>query len=169
LRHRPEEIGLKLDDGGWVPIVELLTALDEHGRKLARTELDEIVASSDKQRFAISADGTAIRANQGHSVHVELGLSPIAPPAVLFHGTVERFLPAIRREGLVKGERHHVHLSDSRALALLVGRRRGDPLVLEVDARRMSEAGFEFFCTENRVWLTDRVPPEYLTFGATTG
>jgi putative RNA 2'-phosphotransferase len=168
LRHRPEEIGLKLDDAGWVPITELLAALSKHGKSLDRATLEEVVASSDKQRFAISPDGLAIRANQGHSVEVELGLLPVPPPDVLFHGTVARCLPSIRTQGLVKGERHHVHLSSSREVASLVGQRRGTPLILQVDARRMSQAGLEFFCTENRVWLTDCVPPEYLVFDATT-
>jgi len=169
LRHQPEAVGLTLGDGGWVAIDDLLAALVKHGRPLDRAALEAIVAASDKQRFAVSSDGTAIRANQGHSVRVELGLSPVAPPAVLFHGTVERFLPSIRVQGLVKGQRHHVHLSAARELALVVGARRGSAIALEVDAQRMAKEGFDFYCTDNGVWLTDHVPPGFLSFAATTG
>ena len=169
LRHQPEAIGLTLGDGGWVAIADLLAALVKHGTPLDRAALEAIVAASDKQRFALSSDGSAIRANQGHSVRVDLGLSPVAPPAVLFHGTVERFLPSIRVQGLVKGQRHHVHLSAARELALVVGARRGSAIALEVDAQRMAKEGFDFYCTDNGVWLTDHVPPGFLSFGATTG
>lgn len=168
LRHQPEAIGLELGDGGWVPISELLRAVNDHGKPLDRATLEDLVATSDKQRFAISSDGASIRANQGHSVRVELGLVALAPPPALFHGTVERFLPAIMSEGLVKRQRHHVHLSATRELARVVGQRRGRPVVIEVDAGRMAAAGFEFFCSENGVWLTDHVPPTFLAIGATT-
>lgn len=166
LRHRPEAVGLTLDESGWVSVDELLRALAVHGKSLTRAELEQIVATSDKRRFALSADESMIRANQGHSVQVDLALPPTLPPDVLFHGTVARYLPAIWAHGLLKGQRHHVHLSASRALALVVGKRRGEPCVLEVDARGMAASGFVFYRTENDVWLTDHVPARFLSDGS---
>lgn len=131
---------------------------------MTREELLDIVTHSDKQRFAISTDGLRIRANQGHSVEVDLALMPIEPPAVLFHGTVARFLDAIEREGLRAGERTHVHLSADVETAKKVGARRGAPVILEVDAAAMHRAGLEFFRSANGVWLTAAVPPQYLRF-----
>jgi putative RNA 2'-phosphotransferase len=163
LRHAPEEIGLVLGRGGWVGVDELLDALGRHGLSLTRGELDEIVSSSDKQRFAFDETGTLIRANQGHSVSVDLELPGSKPPDVLFHGTVATALPAIRREGLRPMERHQVHLSASEETATRVGSRRGRPVVLHVDAARMSADGHRFLVSANGVWLVDTVPPEYLT------
>lgn len=162
LRHDPASIGLSLDREGWANVELLLEALARSGHPVDRAELEALVRDSDKQRFAFSPDGALIRANQGHSVDVELGYTPLAPPAVLYHGTVARFLPSIREHGLRKGERHHVHLSATRELAEAVGARRGRPVVLEVDAARMEEQGHEFFRSENGVWLTSHVPPEFL-------
>lgn len=121
-----------------------------------------MVLQNDKRRFAFSDDGRRIRANQGHSVAVELGHEPCAPPKMLYHGTVERFLASIRSEGLRRGARHHVHLSASREAALRVGQRRGRPVVLGVRAEEMAAAGFAFFRTPNDVWLVDHVPPQFL-------
>jgi len=167
LRHHPEAIGLELAADGSVEIDALLAALARHDKTLDRATLEELVASSDKQRFAISADGTKIRANQGHSIQVELGLTPLAPPAALFHGTVARFLSSIRANGLLKGERHHVHLSESREVAVAVGSRRGKAIVLVVDAAGMAASGFEFFRSDNGVWLTEQVPPNFIDFAHT--
>jgi len=166
LRHQPEAVGLALDSCGWVSVDELLRAFAEHGKALTRADLENIVATSDKRRFALSPDGSMIRANQGHSVAVDLALPPALPPDVLFHGTVARYLPAIRVQGLLKGQRHHVHLSASRELAVIVGKRRGEPHVLEVDARGMTACGFVFYRSENDVWLTDHVPARFLSDGA---
>ncbi len=162
LRHAPQSIGVALDREGWVSVERLLDALAQHGELVRRDELETVVRESDKQRFALSADGLLIRANQGHSVDVELGYAPLTPPPLLFHGTVARHLASIREHGLRRGARHHVHLSATRELAELVGRRRGAPIVLEIDAARMAERGHEFFCSENGVWLTSHVPPEFL-------
>ncbi|NIH79311.1 RNA 2'-phosphotransferase [Amycolatopsis viridis] len=162
LRHRPAEIGLALGPGGWVPVADLLTALARHGLSLTRAELDAVVAGNDKRRFAFDETGTLIRASQGHSVAVDLGLPDAAPPDVLFHGTAERFLPAIRREGLRPGSRHDVHLSGNRETALRVGARHGRPVVLTVDAAAMARDGYRFQVSANGVWLTRAVPPEYL-------
>ncbi len=160
LRHRPDEIGLRLDAEGWVEVEVLLAALAAHGRALARDDLEEIVSTSDKQRFAL--EGTRIRANQGHSVAIDLALAPRVPPPLLFHGTVERFLESIRLEGLVKGARTHVHLSADVHTASTVAARRGAPVILEVDTARMR--GFSFFLSDNGVWLVDSVPAAYLRF-----
>lgn len=162
LRHAPEQIGLTLGPGGWVPVDELLDALGRHGLDLSREELAEVVASSDKKRFALDETGTRIRANQGHSVPVDLGLAEAVPPDVLFHGTVAAALPAIRREGLRPMDRHHVHLSATVDTARRVGARRGAPEVLRVDAAGMTAAGHRFFRSDNGVWLVDAVPPAYL-------
>ncbi|MCB9595180.1 MAG: RNA 2'-phosphotransferase [Sandaracinaceae bacterium] len=162
LRHAPREAGIALDASGWASVDAVLSALAARGLSVSAEELAEVVAHSDKQRFALSEDGARVRARQGHSVEVDLGLAPVEPPAELFHGTVERFLAAILREGLVKGERHHVHLSASRAIAEEVGRRRGRPVVLRVAAAAMARAGQPFYRTDNGVWLVEAVPPEHL-------
>jgi putative RNA 2'-phosphotransferase len=162
LRHEPEALGLSLEEGGWVPIDALLAGCARAGFRLTRKDLAEIVATSDKQRFAIDETGESIRANQGHSVEVDLRFDPTTPPAVLFHGTPERFVPAILRDGLRKMSRHHVHLSADALTATRVGARRGRPVVFAVDAAAMSAAGHVFFVSANGVWLTDHVPPEFL-------
>ena len=162
LRHRPEAIGLRLDAQGWVAVDELLAALAAHGRSMTRAELEALVRDSDKQRFALRGD--RIRASQGHSIAVDLGLAPQAPPVVLYHGTIARALPSIRREGLIKGSRTHVHLSADRETALKVGARRGAPVLLRISAAAMHAAGHAFFLSDNGVWLVDAVPPRFLTF-----
>ncbi|MFB6980697.1 RNA 2'-phosphotransferase [Streptomyces scopuliridis] len=162
LRHQPERIGLTLDANGWVPVDELMTAAAAHGFRLSRAELDHVVAVNDKRRFTI--DGDRIRANQGHTVTVDLELAPAQPPAYLYHGTVARNLDAIRAEGLRPMDRHHVHLSPDRETATRVGARRGRPVVLSVDAGTMHRDGLVFHVSANGVWLTDSVPPRYLRF-----
>jgi len=161
LRHKPGSVGLTLDDAGWVEVDALLKALDERGRGMSRDDLNQVVADNNKKRFEFNEDGTRIRARQGHSVEVELGYQPKAPPAVLYHGTAERFLEAIFREGLQKMSRHHVHLSATTDTARQVGGRHGKPVILEVRAQEMAEAGFQFFETDNHVWLVDSVPTQY--------
>ena len=160
LRHRPELVGVTLDEGGWVDVGELLAALDRFGRPMSRAQLERLVATSDKQRFTLR-DGR-IRAAQGHSVPVDLGLVPVPPPDVLFHGTPERNVDAVLREGLRRGSRHHVHLSPDVGTATRVGARRGRPRVLEVDAAAMARDGHAFLRSDNGVWLVDAVPPSYL-------
>ena len=162
LRHRPESIGIRLDEAGWTSVDELLTRMRRHGRALSRKQLEQIVRTNDKRRFALSEDGTRIRANQGHSVKVELGYESADPPEILYHGTPERFVPSILREGLNKGERHHVHLHADRQVAKTVGKRRGRPVILVIRAKDLNEAGHEFFVTPNQVWLTDHVPPSFI-------
>lgn len=164
LRHEPERIGIVLDEAGWVSVDELLEGCGRAGVAITRDELGGIVRTSDKQRFALSDDGTRIRANQGHSVPVELGLEPLAPPDILYHGTAHKYLEPIRQEGMRKQARHHVHLSQTTEAAAAVGRRHGELVVLEVRAGDMHRAGFAFYQSANGVWLTDHVPPQFLWF-----
>lgn len=161
LRHAPGSVGLELRDGGWVAVDDLLAALARSGRPVSRTELDRVVAANDKQRFAVEVrpGGDRIRAQQGHSVKVDLKLVPTVPPALLFHGTPRRNLSSILAEGLHRGGRHHVHLSADVETARRVGGRRGDAVVLEVDT---AAVGGAFYRSGNGVWLTDAVPPQAL-------
>lgn len=163
LRHEPEALGITLAPGGWVAVDELLAGAMQSGFTIDPEELKQVVAESDKQRFAFDETGTRIRANQGHSTEVDLELPEAVPPNVLYHGTVEKFLAAILAEGLKKMARHHVHLSPDTATAVKVGERRGRPVILLVDAAAMHAAGYAFYASTNGVWLTDHVPPRYLT------
>ncbi|MBT2390183.1 RNA 2'-phosphotransferase [Streptomyces sp. ISL-1] len=162
LRHQPDRLGITLDENGWVAVDELIRAAAAHGFRFTRAELDHVVAVNDKRRFTI--DGTRIRANQGHTVEVDLDLPPAEPPAYLYHGTVALSLDAIRAEGLRPMKRHHVHLSPERETATRVGARRGRPVVLSVHAGAMHRAGHLFHVSANGVWLTGAVPPEFLRF-----
>jgi putative RNA 2'-phosphotransferase len=163
LRHAPEEIGLQLESGGWVAVDALLDACRRNNFAVSRAELEEVVASSDKQRFAFDETGTRIRANQGHSVAVDLELAPATPPATLYHGTGAQNEVAIRQSGLLKMQRHHVHLSGDMDTAVKVGSRHGKPIVFVIDAVRMQQDGFTFFVSANGVWLVESVPPDYLS------
>lgn len=162
LRHQPERIGIVLDEGGWVEVEELLAACAQHAFPLSRAELEQVVAANDKQRYAFDDTRQRIRANQGHSVEVDLALPVAKPPPVLFHGTVEGSLAAIRQQGLRPMARHDVHLSVDEQTARKVGGRRGRPVILTVDAAGMTAAGHEFRVSANGVWLVATVPPEYL-------
>jgi putative RNA 2'-phosphotransferase len=162
LRHDPAALGIALEPGGWIAVDVLLAACAARGVELTRAELDEVVRTSDKQRFAFDATGTRLRASQGHSVPIELSLEPVEPPQVLYHGTHAGALAAIEREGLSRMQRHHVHLSSDVETATRVGARRGPAIVLRVDAQAMRRDGFVFFRSDNGVWLVERVPPAYL-------
>lgn len=162
LRHKPGSIGLRLDRNGWTSIDDLIAKSNEHGTVLSRDDLLAVVDTSDKKRFFLSEDGRRIRAAQGHSVSVDLALTPKQPPDSLYHGTAARFVDRIMAEGLRPGERQHVHLSSDEDTARHVGRRHGRPVVLRVDALGMGARGHRFYLAENGVWLTDHVPPEFL-------
>jgi putative RNA 2'-phosphotransferase len=162
LRHAPARLGLTPDEAGWVDVDTLLAAMAADGMRVTREELDGVVTDNDKRRFAFDAAGTRIRANQGHSVPVDLGYTEAVPPPVLYHGTVARFLDAIQREGLRPMARHDVHLSADAATAARVGARRGEPVILSVDAAAMAADGHAFRVSDNGVWLAARVPPVYL-------
>ncbi len=163
LRHTPEALGLTLAEGGWVKVDDLLDAAAKHQFVITRAELDEVVASSDKQRFAFDPSGTQIRANQGHSTPVDLQLEPLVPPESLYHGTGQKSVAAIQREGVQKRDRHDVHLSLDTETAYTVGARHGVPVIFRIDAASMHRDGYLFYCSANGVWLTDHVPPDYLT------
>jgi putative RNA 2'-phosphotransferase len=163
LRHSPHELGLTLQSGGWVPMDDLLSAAEHHGFPITYDELIECVETNDKKRYSFDDTGDLIRANQGHSVEVDLQLEEREPPEVLYHGTIERFLPSILVEGLLKGRRHHVHLSKDVETATKVGARRGKPVVLKIEAGKLHQEGRSFYRSTNSVWLTDAVPPDFLT------
>ncbi len=163
LRHDPTALGLTLGTQGWASVDDVIAGLLRTGIDVGRDELEELVATSDKQRFAISADGAQIRANQGHSIAIDLGLPPAMPPETLLHGTVARFARAIERDGLLRGARTHVHLSEDEATARIVASRRsGAKTFVEVRARAMHDEGFVFLRADNGVWLTEHVPPRFL-------
>jgi putative RNA 2'-phosphotransferase len=163
LRHDPAALGVTLDAAGWTSIDELVRGLAARGVTTSRDEVEAIVETSDKQRFAISADGERIRANQGHSVAVDLGLPPREPPETLYHGTALRFLPSIREHGLVRGARTHVHLSaDTKTAEIVAARRAGERVVLRVRAGEMHRAGHVFWVSDNGVWLVKAVPASFL-------
>jgi putative RNA 2'-phosphotransferase len=163
LRHQPEVIGLILDDSGWADIDALIRLSQAH-KPLTRALIEQVVEENNKQRFTIGEDGRRIRANQGHSIGVDLGPVPATPPTLLYHGTATRFVEAIRREGLAKRSRQHVHLSADMNTATTVGARHGKPCVLIVRAGEMAAAGHAFFRSENGVWLTDAVPVVFIDF-----
>jgi len=162
LRHAPDALGLSLQPGGWVSVDDLLAASELAGFAITYDELIECVETNDKKRFSFDDTGDLIRANQGHSVDVDLQLEQKEPPKVLYHGTVERFLASIMAEGLKKGKRHHVHLSKDVETARKVGARRGKPVILRVNSGQMHGEGFKFFLSVNGVWLTDSVPVDFL-------
>lgn len=162
LRHQPERLGLSLEKGGWVGVEALLSACAQNNFPIRPEELRQVVETSDKQRFAFDESGTKIRANQGHSTEVDLELTPQIPPERLYHGTGHRSVEAILASGLLKMARHHVHLSAELETAKKVGGRHGRPVVFEIDCAAMLAAGFSFYCSQNGVWLVERVPPEFL-------
>jgi putative RNA 2'-phosphotransferase len=164
LRHEPERVGLKLGEAGWVNVEELLLGMKKHGLALSLDQLKHIVATSDKKRYAFSEDGLSIRANQGHSVEVDLQYPPQTPPEILYHGTATRFLEGIRKDGLQKMERHDVHLSAETRVTVQVGGRHGKPALLTIHAGKMHRAGFSFRCSTNGVWLVDHVPSQFIEF-----
>jgi putative RNA 2'-phosphotransferase len=164
LRHKPQRLNLRLDKNGWMEVDMLLQAINRSGLSVDMELLDKVVAENDKQRFAFNEDKSKIRANQGHSVDVDVELKPAAPPKYLYHGTVAKFLDAIRETGLKKMSRQHVHLSATPETATKVGSRRGKPFILTIDAEQMAKDGYVFYLSTNGVWLTDEVPVRYIAF-----
>ena len=164
LRHRPEAAGITLDAHGWADVTALLRGMHAAGFPADMALLEEIVRTDEKQRYAFNDPHTKIRANQGHSVSVDLELIPAAPPEFLCHGTADRFLSAIREEGLRPMSRQYVHLSPDAETARKVGSRHGRPVILQIAAQQMQRDGFLFYRAENGVWLTDAVPADYIIF-----
>lgn len=162
LRHHPEKIGIELDEHGWANVDELLAGMGTKQRPMSMEILEEIVRTDAKGRYAFNDDRTLIRANQGHSVPVDVELEKAAPSENLYHGTGEKSVASINKQGLLPCGRLYVHLSPDIPTARTVGARHGRPVVYAIDAARMSSDGFDFFRSANGVWLTKRVPPEYL-------
>lgn len=162
LRHRPEMIGLTLEEGGWASVDELIRKINEKGEALTVELLQTIVDTNDKKRFAFNDDKTMIRANQGHSVEVDLQLPVAIAPDVLYHGTAEPAVKSVLAAGLKKQQRHHVHLSADPTTAVAVGGRHGKPILLLIDAKAMQAAGYVFYVSANGVWLADEVPARFI-------
>jgi len=163
LRHKPEDIGLQLDEHGWAKVDELISKMNTRGIPINFEIINEVVETNDKKRFAFNEDKTLIRASQGHSIEVELNLPEKVPPDTLYHGTATKYLDSILKSGLQKQNRRHVHLSATIETAKAVGSRHGKPVVLVINAKQMLVTGFKFYLSENKVWLTDVVPVEYIT------
>lgn len=161
LRHKPETVGISLDSQGWTNVEELITAINKQ-QPFTQEVLEEIVATDSKQRYTFNEDKTLIRANQGHSVPVDLGLTPVTPPDYLYHGTAEKYISSIEEQGLLPKSRQYVHLSIDLTTAKQVGARHGDPVVISIAAKQMHEDGYQFYLSKNNVWLTERVPAKYL-------
>lgn len=164
LRHKPEEIGILMDSEGWVDVKELLEKCSAKKRYINLQLLQQIVNTNDKQRFTFNHDHTMIRANQGHTVEVDLKLEPVEPLQYLYHGTVAKFIESIKTTGLQKRERMHVHLSKDLDTAIKVGSRRGKPVILKVKAAEMHQDGYAFYLSQNGVWLCEAVPAKYIEF-----
>ena len=161
LRHDPHAAGITLDEHGWADVNELLAGVNRTGRKIDRVTLERIVRENNKQRYSFNGDGTKIRANQGHSLQVDVELKAAQPPKYLYHGTASRFLPAIQAEGIRRMSRQHVHLSGDFETAMAVGKRHGIPVVITIDAGAMARDGVAFYRSENGVWLCGHVEPKY--------
>ncbi len=162
LRHKPEEINLSLDENGWANTAELLEKSAAHDFNFLLDELEAVVTTNDKKRFSFDETKKKIRANQGHSIAVDVGFEEKVPPPVLYHGTAEKNLDSILKDGLEKRARHHVHLSIEIEMARNVGIRYGKPIILQIDASAMAADGIKFYVSENGVWLVDSVPPKFL-------
>jgi putative RNA 2'-phosphotransferase len=163
LRHQPEVIGIYMDENGWVSVEDLIKKCKSKNIHFDREGLNEIVSTNDKQRFAFSSDRSRIRANQGHSINIDLALEPQQPPATLYHGTADKNISSILTHGITKVSRQHVHLSTSIETSMVVGARHGKPSILCVDAASMHNDGYTFYQSENKVWLTDVVPFQYIS------
>ena len=164
LRHKPETINLMLDENGWIDTNSLIQGMNKANFSVDLVILKEIVKSNDKQRFKFNDDFTKIRANQGHSVNVDLKFEQKTPPAILFHGTALRNLDSIKQNGLLKQNRHHVHLSSDTETANKVGMRYGKPIVLKIESGKMNADRIKFYLSENKVWLTENVDVKYINF-----
>jgi len=169
LRHKPETIGISLSKQGWVDTKTLIEKMNEYGKQIDLETLSIIVETNNKKRFGFSEDKSKIRANQGHSLDIDLGYVQKTPPDILYHGTAQKYIDSIFKIGLEKRNRHQVHLSNEIETAYKVGQRHGKPVILKVLAKQMHEDGFKFFESENKVWLTDNVPVKYLTTNENNG
>jgi len=163
LRHEPQKIGITLDENGWADVQELIEKCSKHRVSFTMNELEEIVATNDKKRYSFNENKTMIRANQGHSIDIDLALNPVEPPEFLYHGTADRFYTSIMESGIKKASRQHVHLSKDKETAHKVGSRHGRPVILTILSGQMYRDGVEFFVSDNSVWLTDYVDTKYIS------
>lgn len=163
LRHSPQTIGIELDEQGWANVKELIEKCKKHRYHFSMEDLIEIVETNDKKRYSFNEKRNRIRANQGHSIDINLELSPVEPPEYLYHGTATRFLPSIREKGILKGNRQRVHLSSDKDTAENVGSRHGKPAILTIMSGEMYENGILFYCSDNGVWLTDYIDTKYIS------
>lgn len=163
LRHKPDEIGLQLDENGWANVNELVLKINEHGIKVDASTIDTIVETNDKKRFAFNEDKTMIRASQGHSVEIDLDLPASVPPEFLYHGTAETNIESILKDGIHSMKRQHVHLSTDKGTATNVGSRHGKPQILTIHSGQMHMDGIAFYLSANGVWLTDHIDAKYIS------
>lgn len=161
LRHKPEAAGITLDKNGWANVKDLIKGINKT-HKLDMETLEEIVATDDKQRYSFNEDKTLIRANQGHSIDVDVELEEVVPPEYLWHGTAVKYVESIIKTGLIPKSRLYVHMSESYMTAMETGARHGNPMVFCVKAEDMYKDGYKFYRSANGVWLTKFVPVEYL-------
>ena len=163
LRHKPETIGVQLDEHGWANVDELISSISSTGKKIDMEILEEIVRTDNKQRYSFNEDKTLIRANQGHSIPVDVELKEQQPPQVLYHGTASKFLDSIMQDGLKPMSRLYVHLSSDIETAMKVDKRHGEPVILKINSKEMCNDGIKFYLSENGVWLTKSVNKKYIT------
>ena len=161
LRHKPETIGIALDEHGWANVGELIEGVNKT-YPFTMEMLEEIVKTDPKTRYSFNDDKTLIRANQGHSIPVDVELEQVKPPAILYHGTGEKFEASIDEIGLIPKSRLYVHLSSDIDTAIKVGKRHGKPVVYEIDCKAMALDNYKFYISVNGVWLTKRVPSQYI-------
>lgn len=163
LRHNPESIGVQLDENGWADVDELIVGMNKAGYNVDFLKIEEIVETNNKQRYSFNADKSKIRANQGHSINVDVELKESKPPKILYHGTADKYLKNIMQSGLQKQNRLYLHLSADKETATKVGKRHGNPVILIIEAQEMFEKGYKFYLSKNGVWLTDNVPVEFIS------
>lgn len=163
LRHKPEIIDIQVDKNGWCDVEELLDRMKNKGRAITRAQLDHIVESDNKGRYTYNSNGTKIRANQGHSIKVDVELKQEIPPKYLYHGTIQKYVEPIMKDGIKKGQRQYVHLSENVEVANTVGKRRGKPVILKIEAGLMHQQGYKFYLSKNNVWLCDYIPSMYVS------
>ncbi|EIS9524030.1 RNA 2'-phosphotransferase [Clostridioides difficile] len=162
LRHKPETIGIKLDDYGYADVNELIEKINNTGRNINIEILVQIVKEDNKQRYSFNEDRSKIRANQGHSINVNVELRELEPPRFLYHGTATRFLDNIKKEGIISKSRLYIHLSNDIDTAVQVGKRHGIPIVLKINAGKMYENDYKFYLSENNIWLCEYIPFKYV-------
>lgn len=162
LRHKPQVIGITLDQNGWADTQELLAGINASGRYIDMEILERIVRKNNKKRYSFNEDKSRIRANQGHSISVNVEMKEMTPPDELYHGTADRFLDSIREKGILKMNRQYVHLSADAETAKAVGKRHGKPIVLVIDTKKMAEDGYTFWLSDNGVWQSEDIKWEYV-------